>query len=158
MPLLEALENSAFAIWLQESGSVWGYPTVLTLHTVGLAVLVGANWFVALRVLGFARGIPLERLRGSFRVMWIGFWINALSGVMLFVGDATTKGTLPLFLWKLGFVGIGVLNIAMLRRLLFGPGAAPQTVPAAARLSALATLPLWMAAIVAGRFMAYAGY
>ena len=44
MEYLAALEGSAFSTWLRESTSIWAYPTVLTLHTVGLAVLVGANW------------------------------------------------------------------------------------------------------------------
>ena len=40
MELLASLENSGFGIWLRESPSIWAYPTVLTLHTLGLGVLV----------------------------------------------------------------------------------------------------------------------
>jgi hypothetical protein len=43
MNLLASLEATGFASWLRESGSIWGYPTVLTLHTLGLGVLVGAS-------------------------------------------------------------------------------------------------------------------
>jgi hypothetical protein len=32
--------------------SIWGYPTVLTLHTMGLSVLVGASMMLDLRLLG----------------------------------------------------------------------------------------------------------
>ena len=41
MELLASLENSGFGIWLRESPSIWAYPAVLTLHTLGLGVLVG---------------------------------------------------------------------------------------------------------------------
>ena len=50
MELLTVLEDSAFSTWLRESTSLWAYPTILTLHTVGLAVLVGLNATVDLRV------------------------------------------------------------------------------------------------------------
>ena len=84
--MLTALENSSFSEWLLGSPSLWAYPTVLTLHTLGLGVLVGANWALDLRLLGVAPGIPLRALEKLFRWMWIGFWINAVSGVMLFAG------------------------------------------------------------------------
>src|ERR1051325_10959982 len=74
---LSTLEASGFATWLRESNTIWAYPLVLTLHTVGLGLLVGANWLLDLRVLGVWPRIPLVELVGSFRVMWIGFWINA---------------------------------------------------------------------------------
>ena len=59
MEILTSLEHSGVATWIRESPSIWGYPTILTLHTVGLAVLVGANWALDLRLLGVARQIPL---------------------------------------------------------------------------------------------------
>src|SRR5688572_19139763 len=46
--LLEWLETSRLAVWLGESPSVWAAPTVLTLHTTGMAVLVGASWVLDL--------------------------------------------------------------------------------------------------------------
>src|SRR5688500_9824619 len=89
---LAALEASTFSTWLRESPSIWAYPTILTLHTVGLGVLVGANWMVDLRVLGLARAIPGAVLSKAFPVMWAGFWLNAVTGALLFAGDPT-KGT-----------------------------------------------------------------
>ena len=58
---LTAVENSAFSTWLRESNSIWAYPTVLTLHTIGLALLVGANAALDLRVLGVGRRIAARR-------------------------------------------------------------------------------------------------
>ena len=50
-----------------ESPSVWAFPTVLTLHTTGLAVLVGASWLLDLRLLGISnRNIPLSAFRWVF--------------------------------------------------------------------------------------------
>jgi hypothetical protein len=153
--ILASLENTAFATWLRESPSIWAYPTILTLHTLGLAVLVGANAAVDLRVLGFARGIPLGALAKAFPIMWTGFWLNALSGIVLFVPDATTKGTTAVFMWKLGLIAVGVALIFALKRKVYGAGAESPSVGGGARAIAAASLGVWLVAIAAGRWMAY---
>ena len=155
MELLASLEASALSVWIKESATIWSYPTILTLHTVGLALLVGANWAFALRVLGFADAIPLQTLRWTFTWMWIGFWINFASGVLLFMADATTKGATRLFLTKIGLVVCGVVIVVMTRRSVFGAGDRPPVVGPGARGLAAASLVTWVAAIVAGRWMAY---
>jgi hypothetical protein len=155
MELLTALEGSAFAIWLREAPTVWAYPTILTLHTVGLAVLVGTNAAVDLRVLGFGRQIALAPMERFFPAMWIGFWINAISGVMLFTVDPTTKGIATVFLIKLAFIAAGVMLMVLLRRALYGPGRDLAIVTSAAKTFAALSLLAWAAAIVAGRLQAY---
>ena len=42
-PLFNWIETTALSIWLRESPSLWAFPFVLILHTVGLAFLVGSN-------------------------------------------------------------------------------------------------------------------
>lgn len=155
MELLQTLEGSAFSTWLRESPSIWAYPTILTLHTVGLGVLVGANWMVDLRVLGFARAIPGSVLIRAFPMMWAGFWLNAVTGALLFVGDPTTKGTTAVFMWKLVMVAVGVALMIALKRRLYGREM--DTDPASAGVKAIAatSLVLWIGAIGAGRWMAY---
>src|SRR5262245_15781359 len=97
---LSWLEGSTFSVWLRESTTIWGYPTVLTLHTFGMGVLVGASWTLDLRLLGVGRRMPLGPLRALFPVMWAGFWINAVTGSMLFAATAAARGTSKLFAAK----------------------------------------------------------
>jgi hypothetical protein len=151
---LAAIENTPFSTWLRESNSIWAYPTVLTLHTIGLALLVGANITLDLRVLGWGQSIALADLRPLFRWMWIGFWINALSGVVLLAADATTKAAAPMFLIKLGLIALGVVVMAMQKREAFAPAAA---VTSGARSLAAVAMTIWFVAIAAGRLMAYPG-
>jgi hypothetical protein len=155
MDVLSSLEQSAFSTWLHESTSIWAYPTILTLHTIGLALLVGANTVLDLRLLGFAQRLPLEGLAGSFRVMWFGFWINALSGVVLFAADATTKGSTWLFIGKLALVAVGVVVIVLTRRQVYGDSPDHPRITPRAKLLAVTSLIVWIAAIAAGRLMAY---
>ena len=152
--LLAALEASAFSTWVREATTIWAYPTVLTLHTVGLAVLVGANAAVDLRFLGFGRQIALSQMERFFPAMWIGFWLNAITGVMLFTTDPITKGTTILFMIKLGLVAAGVLLIVLLRRTVYGHGREARVTFAAKTFAALSLL-VWVGATATGRLMAY---
>jgi hypothetical protein len=149
-----AVENMPFSAWLRESNSIWAYPTMLTLHTFGLALLVGASAALDLRVLGWGQALALSDLRPVFRWMWIGFWMNALSGVVLLAADATSKAVAPMFLIKLGLVAIGVAVMAAQKREVFAPAA---VVTPTAKALALTSLTVWCIAIFAGRLMAYPG-
>jgi hypothetical protein len=155
MDLLMTLESSGFSTWLRESNSIWGYPMILTLHTVGLALLVGANIVLDLRLLGFAARVPLEELARAFRIMWIGFWINAVSGALLFAADATTRGTSRLFIGKLFLVMFGVVVILAIRKQVFGETRERPRIGTTAKVLAATSLAVWVAAITAGRLMAY---
>jgi len=148
------LESAALSTWIRESPSPWAYPLVLTLHTTGLGVLVGANWAVALRLLGFAPRIPLAPLAWLFPLMWVGFWINAVSGVGLFIADATVWTAHPAFIVKLMFVAVGMGNLWLLRTSAVfrePAGLASETVPRKDKILARASLVIWASAIVAGR-------
>jgi|SRR5688572_6666756 len=157
LQFLTWLEGTRFAMWLVQSDTIWAYPTVLTLHTVGLAMLVGASAALDLRLLGFGRKLPVSALINTFPIMWTGFWINAISGAMLFAGDATTKGTTTIFQLKLGLIALGVVNIFMIKRVVFGGFRlqAEENVRWPAKLLAVTSLAVWMTAIALGRFMAY---
>ena len=153
--LLSSLEASALSTWVRESPSIWAYPMILTLHTTGLAILVGANWMVDLRVLGWARAVPLAVLSRAFPVMWAGFWLNAVTGVMLFAADPITKGTTAVFMWKLVTIAIGVGLIIEIKRRLYGAGVQMDVAGRGVKVMAAASLAVWIVAIATGRWMAY---
>lgn len=154
-PFLHALQNSAFSAWVVGSESIWAYPMILTMHTIGLGIVVGAAVIVDLRLLGVGPGIPLEEVKRVFPIFWVGFLINLISGVMLFVSEAEDKATQPVFLLKLLLIAIGVVVTARIRRLLFGSGSRPTLSASRARPLAVSSLVVWGGAIVAGRLMAY---
>ena len=153
--MLASLEQSAFSTWLLSSNSIWAYPTVLTLHTFGMMVLVGSAAMIDLRLLGFGRGIPLDSMRALFPVMWGSFWLNAVTGSMLFIADATKRGTSLIFLVKLFLVALGVATIVMIKRDMYDRVGELVTVSGTARLLAVTSLLAWAAAITAGRLLAY---
>lgn len=158
------LEGTALATWARESPSLWAYPTILALHTAGLGIVVGASAVIDLRLLGFGRRIPLAALASLFTIIGWAFAVNAATGVILFVADATTKSKQVVFYVKLTLIGLALWDTyAQRRRLLLRD---PACLAAAARSAqapaglplrrlAIASLILWAGAIAAGRLMAY---
>jgi hypothetical protein len=149
------LETAALSTWLRESGSLWAYPTVLTTHTLGMAMLVGANAALDLRLLGVAPQVPLGPMVVVFRALWTGAALSAVTGLLLFAADATTKGTTTVFFVKLACIAAALVVARVLRRTVYGEGADAAAVTPTARVLAVASLALWAGAITAGRFMAY---
>ena len=153
-PFFVWLEATSLSTWLRESPSLWAFPFVLILHTVGLAFFVGTNVAWDVRVLGFSLGIPLEALRRYFLVMWAGFWINAFSGVLLLIAYPTKALTNPLFYAKLALIAFGIVLAFRIRREVNGLAACADA-PPTARMLAAVSLVCWIAVIFAGRLLAY---
>lgn len=151
--LLAQMEASGLATWVRESPSLWAYPTILTLHSIGLGIVVGASVILDLRLLGRARALGSADLSGLYPIIWWAFAVNATTGVLLFAADATRKSAQPIFFVKLACIAVALSATLRTRPLAtasgLGPGGSAGTVPAV--LSLLG----WLGAIAAGRMMAY---
>jgi hypothetical protein len=158
MSFLTSLEQSPFCAWVRESGSLFAYPGILFLHTLGLAMLVGPSVAIALRILGVGSELSLAPMKGLLRLMWTGFWINAVTGSILLISDASTKLANPAFAVKMVLIALAVIDIFLIKRFVFG-GAAPEPRRATSlgKTLAILSLVLWTGAITAGRLMAYFG-
>src|SRR5262249_33468183 len=157
MPLLASLENSAFGAWVRESSSLWAYPTILFMHTVGLGFLVGLNVAIDLRILGVAPQLPLAPFERFYRIMWTAFWINTLSGSALLIADATTKLTNGVFYIKMTCILFAVISMVLIRRRAFRAAAPGRATAMPLRALAVASLPVFAGALTGGRLMAYFG-
>ena len=141
-----------------ESESIWAFPTVLTLHTIGMAVLVGASWMLDLRLLGINRRVPLSAYRWVFPVVAIGLFLNVVTGVMLFMKNATKWGVAIPFLVKMSLVIASAVTLAPLRSHVLRNAAADEVsgeVSGHPRLLATASILAWTGAVTAGRLLAY---
>ena len=154
MAFLEWLQHLPIFVTIAESGSIWGYPTILVLHTAGLALVVGSALVVNARLLGLGRMAPLSAFGPLFPIMWAGFTVNAVSGFILFAIAATTKAVQAIFWIKLSLVAMALVVTVPIVRIVKGAGA-QSAVPARGRVLAVVSLLTWTGAIVAGRLMAY---
>jgi len=157
MEVLAWLDQSSFGTWVRESPSLWAYPGIITFHTVGLALLVGINAVIDLLLLGSAPAASLTPMAKLFPVMWLGFWINALSGIALLIADATAMLTNPVMYVKFGFVALAVVNMRLITHRVFGDLSDTTPLPASGKILAGTSLFFWAGAITAGRLTAYIG-
>jgi len=158
MEYLKWLEETGISTFVRESPSIFAFPTVLLLHTIGMALCVGVNAGINLRILGFAPGIrvaPLERL---LPVLWLGFTINAITGTLLVMQDASTKLRNPDFYLKMIFIASALVILKMTRKRVFrDPMIDKGPFSSNAKVLAVLSLFFWLAAITAGRLLAYVG-
>lgn len=155
MALLSWLEQTALARYVQENPV--GYPLVLTTHAVGMAVLAGIVLMIDFRVLGFAPGVPLHYFQRLMKLALLGFVLNLVSGLMLFVADASTHAANVAFLTKISLlIAGGVLTVMLWRRLAPASGLSDSSLESTAtrRIAAVSVL-VWIGVIVAGRLIAY---
>jgi hypothetical protein len=158
MDFLLRLEQSSLMVWVRESGSLWGYPAILFLHTLGLATVAGVSAAIALRVLGFAPKIPLASLTRFFPLIWAAFAVTAVSGTVLLIADATSKLSSPVFYIKMLLIALALVNVQLLKKRVFqDPLIDSRPLAANAGILAVASLFFWIGATTAGRLMAYIG-
>jgi hypothetical protein len=153
-PFFLAIESSAVSAWVRDSPSLLAFPFILILHTVGLAFLVGTSIAIAARTLGVAAGVPLQSLERYLIIMWMGFWVNAASGVLLLAAYPTKALTNPLFYAKLGLIAAALLAISPVVRHL-RQAAVDAPVRPRLKLAAAVSLFCWATSITAGRLLAY---
>jgi hypothetical protein len=157
---LETIENSGFASYIRETPSVLGYSTVLALHTFGMAFLVGLSGVIALRVLGVVPELPLKPLQRLMPIVIIGFWVNAITGIVLTMLAVRSLLANWDFYVKLASIVVAIVALTKMRRSAFADPNVRADAPATpeARRWAKVMLLFWGLAVLGGRLTAYATY
>jgi hypothetical protein len=150
------LESMAFSQWVKDAPTIWAFPTILIVHTLGMSIVAGVSAIISLVVLGFWPAVPIKPFERAFPLLWFGFGVNAVSGTMMLVADATTKLTTPDFYIKMAFVFAGLYVLIRMRRQIFeDPQLDQAPVSGRAKMLAWASLACWFGAIISGRLLAY---
>jgi hypothetical protein len=154
LTLLASFEQNALSVWVRESPSLLAFPFILYLHTLGLAMLAGINvgldfWLLA------RKAVPSFDLKGIYRIMWLGFGVNLLSGLTLLAAYPAKALTNWVFFAKLTLVVIGVWVLQRLKTELVVTEGGTRELSLRARRLALLSLFVWAGTILAGRYLAY---
>ena len=86
LSIFKAIEETGLSIWIRESSSIFSFWFILTVHAIGMGLLVGASVLIGLRILGFAPDMPIAPLKRFYRFIWVRFWIQVASGILLLIG------------------------------------------------------------------------
>ena len=146
------IEDSGLSMWVRDN-PFWA---ILSIHALGMAVLVGASMLVALRVLGIPKGLPFAPLKRLYSFIWLGFWIQCVSGMLLLIGYPTKSLTNYDFYIKMVLIVAGMVAMVMLKKRVFTEPALSDT-DLRLRGKALAILSLlfWAGVVTSGRMLAY---
>jgi hypothetical protein len=158
MGVLQTIHDLPFLEWVRQSDSLFAYAGILLMHTIGMGTVVGVSWIINLRVLGLVPTLAIAPLERFMPLLWAGFWVNAISGVILLGADATHKLVNPDFYVKMVCIALAVVTVRALSAEIFrSPAAAGAPVSIRAKRLAAASTFLWLGAITAGRLLAYLG-
>jgi hypothetical protein len=157
MAFLEWLQTTDLGIFVAET--LWAYPLFETLHTLGMALLVGSLGLINLRVLGYKRELPIVGTLDLLPLAWLGFSVNLVSGLALFASDAVYFWSSVTFKVKLMLILLAGINAFVLSQSVFRDARRgvpdPGRAATAARVFAASSLVFWVGAIIAGRLIAY---
>jgi hypothetical protein len=155
-PFLIWLESTALSQGVTGSTSMFAFPGILAVHAIGMGFAVGICLALDLRVLGVAPGVQIAQMRRFVPLVWVAFWINAISGVLLLIGYPTKALTNPVFYVKLLLIAAGLVLLVRIGRRVFNESTGdPIAESPVVRRLAVASLVCWVGAITAGRFLAY---
>jgi hypothetical protein len=155
--LLRWLENTTWAITIRQSP--WLYPALEVVHIVGIVLLAGSAFMFDLRLLGFARELPVKALANHL-LSWSrrGLLLVIPSGLSLFITDALELGYDPTFWLKMTLLVLAGLNALAFHKYTFPSVSAWSTytnTPAGAKAAAIFSIMLWVTIIICGRWLAY---
>jgi hypothetical protein len=152
-----ALEQSALGVAMRES--IWLYPLANVGHILALACFAAALGVMDLRLIGaFAAAPPGPLIARARRAVIMALAGLLATGFLLFTAEASHVVRNPVFLVKMGFVAVGVINVAIFE---FGAGRAVRILPPgvpmprAARMAAYLSIGLWLIVAACGRSIAY---
>ena len=154
-PFLAWVESTALSQWVVTSPSIFAFPGILVIHAIGMGFAVGISAAMDLRILGVAPGVPLAEMRRLLPILWVGFWLNAVSGLLLLVGYPTKALTNPVFYLKLILIGVAMTLVVRISRSATDYPKAATEFPTHLRRHAVISLVCWAGAITAGRLLAY---
>jgi hypothetical protein len=155
---LKSLEDSGLARSLR--GSLYYFPFIESVHVMALALVFGTILVVDLRALGIAStNRSFTRVSTELlRITWCAFAISALTGSLMFVTNARVYAHNTAFQVKMVLLALAGLNMAVFH-LTAGRNVAAwdqaPTAPKAGRITAGASLALWLGIILAGRVIGF---
>jgi uncharacterized membrane protein len=138
-------------------GSKWWWAFMMDLHFIGLALLIGTVGILDLRIMGFAKQMPVAPLHQFIPWAMAGLAFNVATGMLAFIGMPVYYTYDAAFWLKLVALMLLGLNVAAFyltgtfdRIEHLGAG---EDAPAFAKFIAGSSLFLWFAVIILGRYI-----
>jgi uncharacterized protein DUF6644 len=139
------------------TASKWWWAFMMDMHFVGLAVLIGTVGILDLRMLGFAKQIPIDPLHRLVPWAMAGFGVNLVTGILAFTGMSnyyTYDWAFWLKMLAIMLLGLNVAAFYLTGAFESVEGLGPgDDAPPLAKIIAATSLFLWFAVITLGRYI-----
>jgi hypothetical protein len=138
--------------------SDWGWPTMESVHFIGLTLLFGSIVVWDLRLLGIAKRVPMAEFHRLVPFAVLGFAINAASGSMFLMTEPNQYIYNPAFHFKFLLLGIAGLNVLVFYVTVFwrfGTVGAGVDAPRILKVFGAVSLACWIGVIVCGRLITF---
>ncbi len=158
LDLCQRLQDLPLSVAIAESG--WLFPTIETLHVIGLVLVFGSIAVIDLRLLGVSsRGHSVHQLSEDvLPVTWVAFALAVVSGLLLFMSNATVYFENTAFRIKICFLllaGVNMLIFQFLTSKTVNEWDLAHPAPTAARIAGGLSLLFWIAVVVCGRYIGF---
>jgi hypothetical protein len=155
---LHWLETTPLAIFISQS--TYGFSALDMVHVAAISVVFGMIAMLDLRLSGaaFSEFSVTDLSRQVLPWTWTAFVIAAITGVLMFMGQAVKYSVNFAFLVKIALMALAGLNVLVFHFITFrGVGKWDHGVaaPWSARLAGALSLAIWIAVAAYGRFTAY---
>jgi hypothetical protein len=135
----------------------WWWAAMMVMHFVGLSLIIGVVGVINLRIMGFARELPVAPLHRLLPLAMVGLAINIVTGMLAFIGMPAYYTADIAFWFKLAALMLLGLNAAVFyltgifhRVERLAPG---EDATLSAKIVAASALALWFTVIIAGRYI-----
>jgi hypothetical protein len=164
---LRWIEETEFSTWLREGDFIDPFSTYYTLlgvHSIGMAIVVGICVMLSFRLFGFHQGLSVAEANRMLTFAWWGFYINLASGVLLYVAQPRRELLTFTFWLKMISIVLAVIAMRVIQKTLDrievvpapeGGGRMVELIPARLRQTAFLMNLMWFLAIVTGRLIGY---
>lgn len=153
-----ALGLNADAIGKFVRETKWVWPTLQTLHFMGLTLLLGVVLLVDLRVLGMMNSVSFSTVHRLLPWGVMGFALNVFTGMCYWVAAWYQYTLNPVFYLKIIFIMIAGIN-ALYFTVFEEPWkmAAGEAAPLRGKLIAASMMALWIGVIFCGIMLPFLG-
>jgi len=155
---LHWVETTPLAIFVSQS--TYGFSAIDMFHVAAVSVVFGMIAVLDLRLSGaaFTDFSVTDLSRQVLPWTWAAFVVAALTGMLMFIGQAVKYSVNFAFLVKIALMALAGLNMLVFHFITFR-GVAKWDhgvpVPWSARLAGALSLLIWIAVAAYGRFTAY---
>jgi uncharacterized membrane protein len=155
---LETLQSSSWAVFIHKTP--WAFTTVQVVHFFAVSLVLGTIVIVDLRLLGFASTKrPFAELsRPVLPFTWAAFVLAVMTGLLLFISQATDYFVNPAFWIKMSLIVLAGINMMVFEFITVRDVQKwnlDPTPPPRARLAGGISIACWVLVVVLGRLISF---